>query len=102
MPDSTRLHTDVLPGTLTADRPAVAGVHHQDDQLVIVNCVQDPVVTGNPDPQPPCIPVSIFAPAGLGPSRSDSVAAMRRSATGRSGLRSARTASGAYRPEVTS
>jgi hypothetical protein len=47
----------------TVDRAAVADVHDQDHQPVIVDCVQDPVITGDPDPQNPVHPVSIFAPA---------------------------------------
>jgi len=37
--------------TLTVDLPTVARVHDQDHQPVIVDRVQDPVVTGDPDPQ---------------------------------------------------
>jgi len=102
MSDSSPPHTDVLPGTLRADRPAVAGVHNQDDQLVIVDCVQDPVVTGNPDPQHPVHPGEHLRARGPGIFPQRFRAAMRRSITGRSSLRSARIASGACRPEVTS
>lgn len=40
----------------TADRAAVADVHDQDHQPVILDCVQDPVITGDPDPQNPVHP----------------------------------------------
>ena len=64
--------------------PTVARVYDQDDQSVIVYRVEDPVVTCDSDPQNPVHPVSIFAPVGLGSSRSDSVAALMRSTTGAS------------------
>jgi hypothetical protein len=40
----------------TVDRAAVADGHGQDHQPVIVDCVQDPVITADPDPQNPVHP----------------------------------------------
>ena len=45
-----------VPGTLTIDLPAVADVHDQDHEPVIIDRVQDPVVTRDPDPQDPVHP----------------------------------------------
>jgi hypothetical protein len=48
----------------------VACVDDQDHEPVIIDRIQDPVVTYDPDPQDSVIPVSILAPAGLGSSPS--------------------------------
>jgi hypothetical protein len=84
----------------------VACVYDQHHELIVVDRIKHSVITCNPDlPDPMHTPVSIFAPAGRGSSRSASVAALTRSATSRSTFRRARTAFGAnckaYLPEVT-
>src|SRR5208282_3701927 len=79
---------------LAVDLAAMSRVNDQDDELVIIDGVEDAVVTATLIRKTPCMPVSIFTPAGRGSSRSASVAALMRSITGRSSLRSDRSAPG--------